>query len=127
VTSPRNEQHLTTLVERAHRPWNLSTSSTVNGGRSLWRLYHDVKIGDLVILNTNRRELVMRVLGEYYYEQDSFSRNNYCHRRKAEAIPVDPDWLWRLSGGMAPGENVRRTLFRCQNTVDEAEVKSHLN
>ena len=124
IRSPRNQQHLTSLVEQAYHQWS-SPSNWVNGGRSLWRLYHDIEIGDLVILNTSRRELTMREASDYYYAGDEYPPD-YGHRRKAEVIPIDPNWLWKRSGGTAPGENVRWTLFRCENTIGDEELKKLL-
>ena len=119
---PQNERHLSTLVKEAYRQWN---DNGVYGGRSLWRLHNDIQIGDLVILNTKRRQLTMQVTGDYYYADDDFPYD-YRHRRKAQSLPINPDWLWKRSGGMAPGENVFWTLFRCENTISEAELKELL-
>ncbi len=101
-----------------------SISNCVNGGCSLWRLYTEMKKGDLVIVSASgRRALTMRVNGDYYFAGGDAS-HSYEHRRRAKVVQVDPNWLWNFSGGLAPGENIRRALVRCARPVTEAEFKA---
>lgn len=78
---------------------------------------------DLVIISASSwRVFTMRVTGEYFFVDNE--PENYEHRRKAKAVPIDPDRLWQFSGGIAPGENIRRTLICCARTMTEAEFNS---
>lgn len=100
-----------------------SVSNCVNGGCSLWRLYSEMQKGDLVIISASSwRPLTMRVISDYFVNNDA--SNSYEHRRKAEVVPIDADQFWRLLGGKAPGENIRRTLIRCARTLTDAEFKA---
>ncbi len=119
----RNASELTQIIA-AHHSHN-SVSNCVNGGRSLWRLYSEMQNGDLVILSAGsaRRVLTMRVTGGYFFVGDEYPPY-YEHRRKAEAVSVDPNRLWKISGGAAEGESIRRTLIRCANTLTETEYKA---
>lgn len=119
----RNASELTQIIA-AHHP-HASVSNYVNGGRSLWRLYREMQQGDLVILSAGSagRVLTMRVNGGYYFVGDEYPPY-YEHRRKAEAVPIDPNRLWQLSGGAAEGESIRRTLIRCARTLTETEYQA---
>ena len=117
-----SEAELKRLVKEAHS--GSSVSNCVNGGCSLWRLHTEMKNGDLVIVSASGwRALTMRVTGDYYFVGDDAS-HSYEHRRKAEVIPTDPNWLWNFSNGLAFGENIRRTLVRCARPVTEAEAEA---
>ena len=117
-----NEEEMKRLVKSTHP--GFSTSSWVNGGCSLWRLYHEMKQDDLVIITAKgRRTLTMRVSGDYYYF-DGDSKNPYPNRRKAEAVPIDAEHLWQFTGGMASGENIRRTLIHCGRSLSDADFKA---
>ena len=99
-------------------------SQNVSGGCSLWRLYSEMKKGDLIIMSDGaRRVFTMRVTGDYYFEATD-PTHYYEHRRKAEVVPIDPDRLWQFSGGAAAGENIRRTLVRCGRTLTEEELNA---
>jgi len=122
-TPCRNEHELFRV--KLHNDPNATPSYASSICRSLWRFRHQMQVGDLVILTTDHRALVMRVTGDYFFV-DPLPPFYYEHRRKAEPIPVDPNRLWALSGGVAAGENVRRTLFRCENEINEDELKALL-
>lgn len=113
----RNQTELASFAAAAH-PTN-SSSNISNAGRSLWHMYWDIQIGDLVIIVAHKRVQTMRITGDYYYVGDEYSAETpyYEHRRKAEVVPIDPDALWKFSDGRAPGENVYSTLIRCSNTL----------
>lgn len=114
----QNAKELTSLVAATHP---FSVSSCVNGGRSLWHLHSGVQNGDLVIVSAHgQRVVTMRVTGDYYYNGDE-EPAHYGHRRRAEAVPIDANRLWQVSGGMAAGENIRRTLIRCAHPISEVE------
>jgi len=113
------EAELKQIVAERHA--GFSVNSRVNGGRSLWRLYHDMQIGDLVIISASgSRVLTMRVTGGYYFVGDEAPKY-YEHRRKAEVVPIDPNRLWQIAGKAAPGEGVYTTLIRCANPLSDAE------
>ncbi len=118
----RDEGELKLLTARTHPGY--TTNSWVNGGRSLWRLYNDVQIGDLVIISASgSRKLTMRVTGDYYFTNDDAS-HYYEHRRKAAVVPINPNHLWRAANRVAPGEGIYGTLVRCARTLTEAEVNA---
>ena len=100
-------------------PWR-SGSNRNNAGHSLWRLYSEMQIGDVVILNSNHREVTMRVAGDYFFQDGEYPR--YEHRRKAEALSIDPNRLWQLSGGAAAGQSIYSTLVRCGDGVTETAL-----
>jgi predicted Mrr-cat superfamily restriction endonuclease len=54
------------------------------GGPSLWNFWHEVQIGDLVILKANQRRVVVEVTGEYFFNPkglEEFGINDYNHQR----------------------------------------------
>ena len=117
-----SEAELKQIVSDRHPGY--SASSRANGGRSLWRLYHEMQIGDLVIISASgSRKLTMRVTGDYYFT-NADATHYYEHRRKAEAVPIDPNILWQAANGRAPGEGVFTALIRCERTLSEAEVNA---
>lgn len=87
------------------------------GGPSLWRFYDRMQTGDLVILgNGQHRRLVMRIDGEYSWNEDfsAVPGDDYHHLRPASVVLEDPDKLWhRCGSSVARGENARWTLARC--------------
>ncbi len=102
------------------------------GGPSLWHFYHDMQIGDLVILSTGKnggRRLVMRVQGPYEYVRKEEERPlykayrddpSYHHQRGASVTSYDPNELWEKAGAKeARGDNIRWTLIRCLRPVDQ--------
>ncbi len=110
------------ITARAHSTY--PTNSKVNGGNSLWRLYHEMQKGDLVIISAKgSRKLTMRVTGDYYFVGTLDDPSHYYeHRRKAEVVLIDPNRLWHIAGGAAPGEGKYSTLIRCANALAEAEA-----
>ena len=124
--SVRSETQMKRLVADNHPDY--PTNSKVNGGRSLWRFYHEMQVGDLVIVSASgSRRQTMRVTGEYYFVPLGEDTSHYYeHRRKAEAVRIDPDHLWKLSGGAAPGEGIYSTLVRCGRGITEAEFNTLL-
>jgi len=118
----RNEDEIKQLI-RTHT--NNTPNSCANGGRSLWRFYQEMEIGDLVILSANgSRKLTMRVTGDYYYLNNGADPSHcYEHRRKAEVVPIDPNLLWQAVNRVAPGEGIYGTLVRCDRSLTEVEIK----
>ena len=97
-----------------------SSSNCANGGVCLWRFYHDMQPGDLVIVSSKRgRELVVEVVGPYEWlpEPGPPLTPDYRHSRRVRLTGLDPDTLLAQAGGMAAGENVRWTLFRCAGLI----------
>lgn len=93
-------------------------------GQQLWDFSRTIQPLDLVILSTGgSRALVMEVTGGYEYvseQADTFPHQ--ANQRKATATYLNPNALWKLSGGCAPGYNVRWTLIRCAHDVSDIEV-----
>lgn len=91
------------------------------GGASLWRFYNDIQIGDLVIVSSKQgRQVTVQVTGPYQYSQASPLpplTEGYRHCRSVNITNIDPHELFTIAGGMANGENVRWTIFRCSNSV----------
>lgn len=111
------EAELKQIVAERHP----GSNSWANGGRSLWRLFHDMQIGDLVIISAaGSRVATMRVTGDYYFLRGD-AQNSYEHRRKAEVVQIDPNQLWQIAGKAAPGEGIYTTLIRCTNPLNDAE------
>ncbi len=109
------QDDLVQIVKRSH-------SNSSNGGRSLWRLHQEIGIGDSVILSANgRRVAVFRVTSEYSYVGGEYPIY-YEHRRKAELLPIDPDRLWHLAGGMASGQSVYQTLVCCDRSLADDDL-----
>ena len=111
---------MSALRSEAHIPIN---TFSARAARNLWNFYSEMSIGDLVILNARRPAAVVEVTGEYEYcEQYPLSLRRdgtpYRHQRGClEIKDYDPTELWRNAGGAANGQNIRWTLFRCQNKV----------
>ena len=117
-----DELSMVSLVGNTH---STSGQNHANGGRSLWNLYHEVRNGDLIIINAPRPSAVMRVIGEYHYVPDE-SPPFYEHRLKAEPVPINAKLLWSMSGGIAPGQGPFPTIVRCANTISDAEYEKLL-
>jgi len=100
------------------------------GGPSLWNLYHNMALGDLVILNAKgKRICVFEVTGPYVYESGAAEILGYSHQRFACFTDLNPEDLWDKSGSaVAPGQNVRWTLAGCSEpaTAKEAIYKEGL-
>ena len=95
------------------------------GGPSLWNLYNDVGLGDLVILGYKGKRLaVFEVQGEYEYQPtDPSYWYPYPHQRHARLRSLDPEQLWRAAeAGPGKGQSSRWTLFRCAQPVEEADL-----
>ncbi len=120
----RDEAELKQLTARTHPGY--STNSWVNGGRSLWRFYSEMQIGDLVIISASgSRKLTMRVTGNYYFVNLGDDPSHYYeHRRNAEVVPIDPNLLWQAANRVAPGEGIYTTLVRCARPLTEAEINA---
>ena len=91
------------------------------GGASLWRFYHEMQIGDLVIISSKQgRQLVVEVTGPYQWQAapgPAPLTADYQHFRTVTLTGLDPDTIFAQFGGRAIGENSRWTLFRCENPV----------
>ncbi|WP_290888908.1 HNH endonuclease [Arenimonas sp.] len=100
------------------------------GGPSLWNLYQNMKLGDLVILNArSRRVCVLEVTGPYIYEEGLGQVLGYAHQRPACLTDLNPDDLWNRSGfKVSHGQNVRWTLAECSEpaTAKDAIYKEGL-
>ncbi len=91
------------------------------GGASLWRFYHDMQIGDLVIVSSKQgKQLTAEVTGPYQWQSTPGPApltSGYQHHRVVSLTSLDPGSVFAQAGGMAVGENSRWTLFRCANSI----------
>ena len=91
------------------------------GGSSLWRFYHEVQLGDLVIVSSKQgKQLTVEVTGPYQWQliQPSLPLTpDYQHYRTVRLTSLDPNTVFAQAGGMAPGENSRWALFRCARPI----------
>ena len=117
-----SENELKQIVTAAHPTF--STNSVVNGGRSLWRFHNKMTIGDLVIISASgSRKLTMKVTGDYYFVSTGDDPKHYYeHRRKAEAVQIDPNLLWQAANRVAAGEGIYSTLVRCDRQLTEEQA-----
>lgn len=94
------------------------------GGPSLWSFFHEMDVGDLVILvGKRRRACVVEVTGPYSWtgQEDSFSKGDYQHQRMAVLTEEEPDQLWHSAGaGIVDGYNTRWTLALCSADAPNA-------
>ena len=105
---------------REHYP-DLDNSHT--GAPSLYNFFKKVTIGDLVIVNVDRkRHSVFEVIGEYEFTSERNSILGYSHQRKAILVGINAEELWQSSNGIDDGENQRWTLARCSSTKETANV-----
>lgn len=86
------------------------------GGPSLLNFYQEMKQGDLVILGTGlKRVLVVRVESSYKYETGNImGLGDYYHQREISLTNLNPDEVWDQAGAaVAPGQSIRWTVVRC--------------
>lgn len=97
-----------------------SESNYQNFKRSLCqRFYYQISIGDEVILVTKRRVCVVRVTGDYFFDEsypddvDAQALEGYCHRRRAEYVGDAnyADHLWKTHD-LEPGTDIFNALIR---------------
>lgn len=89
------------------------------GGPSLWNLYHEMRSGDMVIVNANgKRRCVFQIIGPYRFERGPQQIIGYAHQRAAALTSINPDELWKTLGSkIADNQNVRWTLAACAETT----------
>lgn len=94
------------------------------GGPSLWNLYQNMEIGDLVIVNANSsRNCVFEIIGPYIFEDNEQDIFGYSHQRPASLTNLEADELWvRAGSNVAPGQNIRWTLAGCSETTAANEA-----
>lgn len=114
----RNSGNITSLIKKAH----YEVKNAHLGGPSLWNLYKEMDIGDLVIVNANNKKIcVFEIIGPYIFEDGTQQINGYAHQRPASLTDINPNHLWNSSGAkQKKGQNSRWTLFQC-NTSDCAK------
>lgn len=107
-------------VENAIRKFHLQNSNFKSGSFSLWNFYHEMKQGDFVILKGDKDNRVVEVTSDYYFDSSNCSSNeDYFHQRSVKFTQLDPQQLWRASGGMAlDGGSIYRALIRCANKIE---------
>jgi len=90
------------------------------GGSSLWRFYHEMQIGDSVVVSSKRgKQLTVEITGPYQWRPDPPPplTPDYRHCRTVALAGLDPNAIFNQARGMAVGENSRWTLFRCASQV----------
>lgn len=92
-------------------------SNAAMGGPTLWNFYHEVKIGDLIILrHNNYNHAVARVAGNYDWDENELDNSGelggYPHMRRVTFTEGNPDELWSEYSQIADGQNQRWTLTR---------------
>lgn len=110
LLQPHSSDAIGERIRQTHAD-NDRNGNSHTGGPSLWRLWQDMDIGDLVIIAARGRKCVVEVTGDYYYSEEGVA--GYRHLRSAAPSEIDPDELWRASGGKgAQGESLFWTLAR---------------
>ncbi|MDF4026298.1 hypothetical protein P3W24_15095 [Luteibacter sp. PPL201] len=93
--------------------------NSAQGGPSLWNLYHEMQIGDLVIVAANGTRRVMEVVGDYFFADQNSQLIGYQHQRAAMLTAMDADELWDDVGrDVEKGQNQRWTLAKCRSSAD---------
>jgi len=89
--------------------------NSAQGGPSLWNLYQEMQIGDLVIVAADGTRSVMEVAGDYFFADQSDRGIGYRHQRAAVLTTLNADRLWEEIGrDVEKGQNLRWTLAKCQ-------------
>ncbi|VDB00118.1 hypothetical protein S1OALGB6SA_1192 [Olavius algarvensis spirochete endosymbiont] len=117
-----NKDDISALITRTHP----GISSVGHGRASLWNLYSEMEIDDLVIVVVdNKAESVFQVIGNYIYESGEKQIIGYSHQRPAVLTNIDADNLWRESGGQfAEGQNRRWALALVDSgNIDKEEIQ----
>jgi len=75
------------------------------GGNSLWRLFREVCVGDLVIVSVGRPHFLVEITGDYRFTsyRDPFLGSQQ-HERPVRVIATDTEAVrkvWREAGGEA--------------------------
>lgn len=72
----------------------LPVQSAVSGGRCLWAFYHEMKIGDLVIMSVGKgpEGSVAEIKGDYKWISTPVDNDDYHHIRRVI-------WRYDLDGG----------------------------
>lgn len=97
--------------------------NVAQGGPSLWRFFHELEVGDLVIVAAaSKRVAVVEVIGDYYFAGTAGGVAGYAHLRSVVPTSLNPDELWRAAGSdVEAGENVRWTLARLASSSNAAQ------
>lgn len=104
---PESSEAIGARIRQTHP----EAGNSQTGGPSLWRLWREMAVGDLVIISARRRKFVVEVTGNYRYAIDGLA--GYHHQRNAALTRINADALWRASGaGATDGDNARWTLVR---------------
>lgn len=99
------------IGRRISRSYPDSNNSSL-GGPSLWRMFREMDVGDLVIVTAkSRRIAVVEIISDYYYSDVGVA--GYSHLRSVAPTTIDPEELWRVAGERADvGESIRWTVAR---------------
>lgn len=94
-------------------PGYIGLGNSAAGGRCLWALLREMRLGDLVIITVEGTPwMVMEVASEYVYERDNaLVADDLWHRRVAERTAESAKTLWHTHV-VAPTWNIRWPLVR---------------
>lgn len=115
---PINRTQIETAIRQI--PDYATAASARSGGWCLWGLYHEMQVGDLVILSLGRgpEKEVVEVAGDYYWQPEPVFVGS-CHGDYQHIRPVrrccckDGRSLWEQHAGKpALGWFIRRALIR---------------
>ncbi len=100
-------------VLRAH-PIYPKYPNAASMGPSLWDFYVTMQKGELVILSTGKRELVVEVIGDYEWRENPDLEGDYFNQRRVRLTTLNPEKVWHEAGANFPqGQSRYRTLLRC--------------
>jgi hypothetical protein len=115
--APASSGSIATLIRKVDPD---STDSQL-GGQALWCFFHDMVVGDLVLVGDGSvGDVVMRIDGEYEWsgQVSPVAPGDYQHQRRASLTTIDATELWASCGRrIADGEDRRWRLARCAPTV----------
>jgi len=115
--SPSSSTSIATMIRKADPD---STDSQL-GGQALWCFFHDMVVGDLVLVSDGaNRDVVMRIDGDYEWsgQVSPVAPGDYQHQRRATLTAIDASELWASCGSrIAEGEDRRWRLARCAPPV----------
>jgi hypothetical protein len=79
---------------------------------------------DFVILSASKpRVLVVKVEGDYEWEEQSPLEGDYQHQRRvAIRRDLSPEDLWNTAGGSRTGSEPSSDLIRCERTLTEDDL-----
>ena len=108
---PESAEDITAAIRAAYP----KIPNSKHGGDSLWRLYHEMKEDDLVIIRAGTgHDVVAEVVSDYFWTPDEGGqRAGYQHMRAIEITEYDPakvEARGKLKGNATPRQNTYDSL-----------------